>query len=83
MIESYLIKNTYKENKYLRWIGDGITEYVCLKILEQHNKGVKNKMIQRRIENITEAKKERFNLLKWNPINHANEPTTKHYSHRR
>jgi len=68
--ESNLIvkKALYSKNKYLRWIGDGLAEYASLKIIEQTDEELKTKMLNSRIKDIDEDKKQSFNLLKWEAI---------------
>ena len=68
--ESNLIvkKELYFKNKYLRWIGDGLAEYASLKIIEQTDEELKTKMLNSRIKDIDEDKKQSFNLLKWEAI---------------
>lgn len=58
----------YSKNKYLRWVGDGLAEYTSLKILEQTDKELKNKMLNGRVKNIVDSKGENLNLLKWQAI---------------
>jgi len=58
----------YFKNKYLRWVGDGLAEYTSLKILEQTDNELKNKMLNGRIKNIVDSKGENLNLLKWEAI---------------
>jgi len=61
-------KALYSKNKYLRWIGDGLAEYASLKIIEQTDEELKTKMLNSRIKDIDEDKKQSFNLLKWEAI---------------
>jgi len=63
-----LKKELYFKNKYLRWIGDGLAEYASLKIIEQTDEELKTKMLNSRIKDIDEDKKQSFNLLKWEAI---------------
>ena len=58
-------KALYSKNKYLRWIGDGLAEYASLKTIEQTDEELKTKMLNSRIKDIDEDKKQSFNLLKW------------------
>ena len=66
-------KALYSKNKYLRWIGDGLAEYASLKIIEQTDKELKTNMLNSRIKNIEEYKKQSFNLLKWEATTGSNE----------
>ena len=66
-------KALYSKNKYLRWVGDGLAEYASLKIIEQTDKELKTKMLNSRIKDIEEYKKQSFNLLKWEATTGSNE----------
>jgi len=66
-------KDIYSKNKYLRWIGDGLAEYVSFKILENKDVSLKSSMLKERINNISNKNIQSFNLLDWEVITGSTE----------
>jgi hypothetical protein len=66
-VENDLInqKNIYHKNPNLRFIGDGIAEYVSLKVLESINPQFALEMLKSRINSLTNSNETIFSLYDW------------------
>ncbi|HON19776.1 MAG TPA: hypothetical protein PLW70_00370 [Bacteroidales bacterium] len=58
--------NLYEENPQLRFIGDGLAEYVSLQVLNAHNVQFANEMKNSRIHSLKKSNSEKFSLYDWN-----------------
>jgi hypothetical protein len=67
-VENDLINqnNIYHKNPNLRFIGDGIAEYVSLKVLESINHEYALKMLNNRATSIANSNETDFSLYDWN-----------------
>jgi len=66
-VENDLIntKNVYSTNPNLRWIGDGLAEFVSLKFLTHKGGGYKEKMLENRLASLGKFPEEELNLYEW------------------
>ncbi len=66
-VEHNLINNNnvYKKNKYLRYIGDGLAEWVSLNYLIKSKKEIDIQMINNRLNTIKNSEKNEFIVNKW------------------
>lgn len=66
-VENELInsRNVYQKNPNLRFIGDGLAEYLSLKILKLTDEAFANEMIKSRIYSLNKSTRDGLDLSKW------------------